>query len=253
MKNKIMACLLVLSMLFVGVAFTSCGETAAEVVEPAFKNTQALKSYKAKMVLAVKCDNETQPVDDTATTEFEYDGKKLYAKIGADGEDKPLEKYTNGDLVYTCGGKATPTIEKLGDKNKMTYAEDLEALFQAPDAADLEEIEVVENEDGTKSVSVVIPDEELNTKFGEAVSNISVFAASNLAISLYDGKMEVVVDANGYVSSYKVTCAADRTWMGNQLRHDVTIDIAFDAPGTDVTVTDISTRTDIKFIDLTKK
>lgn len=248
MKNKIVACLLVLSMLCVGFVFTGCSETAAEVVEPAFKNTRDLKSYSATMVVAVNSDNDFNPVDNSVTTDIEVNDGKMYVKTGDTTSDKKAEYYTDDEWVYSYVGKMG-NKKKLDDTNKLTYAEDLEELFQAPDSADLEELEPVENEDGTKSVSIAIPDEEMNDKFAEIVAEMSPFKESDLPVVLYNGKIDVVVTESGYISSYKMTCSTDRTWIGNQLVHDITVDITFNAPGADITVTDLAGR-DIKFIEL---
>ena len=251
MKNKIVACLLVLSMLCVGFMFTGCSETAAEVVEPAFDNSLALDDYKATLVVSVKSDNETQPVDESVTTEIELSGKKMYVKTGVTGDEKKAsEYYTDGEYVYSYIGKMG-NKKKLTKDNALTYAEDLEKIFLAPDSADLEELEVVENDDGTKSVSIAIPDEELNENYAEIVSATSVFSAANTTVVLYGGKLDVVINEAGYIVSYKLSCKTDRTWIGQQLVHDVTFDISFDQPGAEVTVTDLTAR-DIKFIELNK-
>lgn len=250
MKNKIVACLLVISMLCVGFMFTGCSETAAEVIEPAFKNTQALKSYSATMVVSVKSDNDFNAVDDSTTSMIELNGDKMYVKTGATGDDKVTELYTDGEWVYSYASKMG-NKKKVNNDNKLTYADELKALFIAPTTESLAELEMVENEDGSKSATIAIDKEVLNKNYNEYVAGISVFKASNLPIDLYDGKMEVTVNEAGYVTAYKVTCKTDRTWIGNQLVHEITFDITFDAPGADVTVTDLPSK-DVKFIELNK-
>ena len=139
--------------------------------------------------------------------------------------------------------------KKVNDDNKLTYAEELKKLFIAPTAESLAEIEMVENEDGSQSATIAIDKETLNKNYNEYVSGISVFKASNLPIDLYDGKLEITVNEAGYVTAYKVTCKTDRTWIGNQLVHDITFDITFDNPGADITVTDLPAK-DVKFIEI---
>ena len=248
MKNKIVASLLVLSMLFVGIMLTGCSKSAAEVIEPAFNNTKALKSYSATMVISVKSDNDFNKVDDSTTSQIELNGKKMYVKTGVTGNDKMTELYTDGEWVYSYASKMG-NKKKVSDDNKLTYAEELKKLFIAPTAESLAEIEMVENEDGSQSATIAIDKETLNKNYNEYVSGISVFKASNLPIDLYDGKLEITVNEAGYVTAYKVTCKTDRTWIGNQLVHDITFDITFDNPGADITVTDLPAK-DVKFIEI---
>jgi len=255
MKKRLIACLLALSILTVGLIFTSCAKkvTAAELIETAFEANDDLKSYNADIVFSAKGDNEFKEIDYSRTTEIFVNGDTMYVKDGLTASAKKNEYYTDGTTNYTyigsMGRKQTVT-----DDNKLTFADELEDLFVEPADELLAEIEIVENEEtGVKTVTVNVPDEKFVEMFGKAFGEdfntaSGLPTASAEGASLKDGKIEITVNAGGYVSSYKVSCKTSRTWIGNELVYDLSAEITFKAPGADITVPTINGQD--KFIEI---
>ena len=255
MKKRLIACLLALSILAVGLLFTSCEKklTAAELLDAAFDANEDLKSYNANVVLTAKGQNDFKEIDYSKTTELFVNGNTMYVKEGLTANAKKNEYYTDGTTNYTYIG-SMGRKQAVNDDNKLAFADELDDLFVEPAEDLLAEIEVVANEEtGVKTVTVSIPDDKFAEMFGKTFGD-DFATASGLPTAnaegapLKDGKLEITVNAGGYVSSYKVTCKTTRTWIGNELVYELGAEITFLAPGADIVVPTIKGQD--KFIDI---
>ena len=103
---------------------------------------------------------------------------------------------------------------------------------------------VSDNGDGTRSVSAAISDEEFAEIYQDFIDDMSASAGQEGAVSdlsVSNGKVDITVDENGYVSVYKVSfemnLKVESSGVSMDAKAPVEMAITFHNPGTAVTVT----------------
>jgi len=251
MKKSILAVILVLSMLF---TFAACGEEpkseAYELLNAAMQKTQALDSLDSKMVM-----NMSMEVDGVSMEiPIEYDIKavdmqSVFPKMAATMSVKMFGMTVETDMYMEDG---YCYMSAMGQKMKVK-AEDLDdydALGQANDImVDLDEkylkdVAVVSGSDGKKTVTLTMNVNEFMDEFEDLIDSVGESAASGSSledIDISNISIEVTVDKNGYIDTYKVaydmTVTVDVMDTTSTATASVEASIQYRNPGQSVTVT----------------
>lgn len=266
--KKLTAIGLIFVMLLSVFSLTSCGKvTAYSLITDAQEKMNALDSCDYDMDLSITMDMGIMG------GKIEIPAKVNIKGAGLTGEnpvslmtiemgllesifgDNTLVIYTEGEWIYmVAGGEGRK--EKIETDNTEEEQETLDVL--EADINDLiqkiyseeamKDLEVIENEDGTRSVSMTVPDEVLEdfcnslldliaktTAETEAESPIGEFSISNFV-------SDITVDKEGYLSEddssldLTVKIAADEG-ISLSVTMNLEMSLAFKNPGTAVTVT----------------
>ena len=120
----------------------------------------------------------------------------------------------------------------------------------------LSDVEITENSDGTKTVSVAVSDEKFAEIYKSFVDEMSASAAEGeevSEVSVTNAKVTVTVDKNGYISVYGISfdmnLKAESEGMSLEMKASVDMNIAFKNPGTAVTITPPAGYQDFEEVD----
>ena len=252
--KKISALVLAIVLVCTMLSLASCKElTAYQVFHEAMEKTEALDSFecKANIDMAMKFGGME------ITVPMSYNFKAA----GLKGDKPEFSGTTQLDMgiikvdasVYNSGEYAY--VDMSGTKLKMKLSSeegsqydftkiDDEIVADLPEEA-LKDVQLVENEDGTKSIDVTLTAEEFN-KYCKGMLD-SVKGNENLEnatdITVEDIKLKVVISKDGYISKYsmsfKMNMKVDLGELGGVTETSVAVDadIEYVNPGQTVTVT----------------
>lgn len=250
--KKRMAFALALLMAFSLVLFTSCeNATAYSLVADAVAKNEALDSFDADVDIEMSVEVSGITVDVPMGYQIKASGlagdnpvTSTTMSVTAMGMTMETNAYIEGEWCY---------VTMLGENMKMKVGESaeqydgyssIESVFKPLSEELLADVEITENGDGTRSVSVAIPDEEFETLYQDFVNDMSASAGQEGAVSdlsVTNGKVDITVDGNGYVSVYKVSfemnLKVESSGVSMDAKAPVEMAITFHNPGTAVTVT----------------
>lgn len=254
--RKRISCI-VLSALLVLSAFalTSCDADTYKTLQNATAKTASLDSYEAQMTLSV----EASVAGNSFSIPVKYDIKAA----GLTTDSPVFSAETSLDIGL---GSVGATIYKEADyiylqtegilldtKTKMKCdseeAEDydiasLEDMFEAdlPEEV-LESVELIKNEDGSKTVSLALSSEQFKQYYGKLVDDVASDVADEAEISsltVSDIKVEIHINSDGYISKYLISFGMTETVKFLDETVDasvkVTAEFEYKDPGKTVTV-----------------
>ncbi len=261
MKKKILSLALAALMLVSLFAFTSCAkETPFSLVKSAVEKTSALDAIDVDMTMDMSMDMMGISMDIPMTIDMQATGLKTEApkvytnmKTETSGIEMTVEIYQDGEYFYITipmlGNIKTKASALTADYDSMS---DVESMIKVlPEELFTEEIVIVENTDGTKTVAIDIADEKFNEIYKEFVDGATASIAEGTELSefaLANAKVEVTVNEDGYVAVYKISFDMEMTLsMGEdmaalgmgEMEVTATVDsvITYNNPGEAVTVT----------------
>lgn len=264
--KKFTAVALVLVMLVSLFALTSCeGKklTAYALISDAVAKTNTLDSFEADM--EIKMGVETMGVSMDVPMQYNVkaaglkgDNPVTFSTVSMTmmGMTIKTEAYTEDEWCY---------ITVFGQNMKMKTGEnteeydgyaDIESVVKALPEDILSDVEITENGDGTKTVSVVVSDEKFAEIYKSFVDEMCSSAAEGeevSEVSVTNAKVTITVDENGYVSVYGISfdmnITAESEGMSLEMKASVDMNIAFKNPGTAVTVTPPTGYQDFEEVD----
>lgn len=241
--KRITSVVLAVCMLLSVMVLASCSETPASLVNGAMAKMATLTSVEAKMDAEIKMSmmgiDMTMPIDmhiimDDVKSEKPVGSVK--AEMSFMGESVAMDMYMDGT------GWAYMTV--AGESYKVNAAEAAGELPLSSDSVtdmiaqfpeDLFEGAVIEkNDDGSKSVELVITAEQYAQMFGEALDGLSTSMGG--AVAVKDVTMEITVKG-GYVVEYDIEFDMDMKVQGMDVSATMDMDIDYINPGKAVTVT----------------
>jgi len=266
--KKFTALALVLVMLVALFALTSCeGKkmklTAYALVSDAVAKTEALDSFEADMEIKMGIEAMGVSMDmpmqyNVKASGLKGDNPVTFSKLSMTimGMTMTTEAYTEGEWCY---------VSALGEKAKMKVGADTEEYDGFSDVKSvvkalpedlLSEVEIIENSDGTKTVSVAVSDEKFAEIYKSFVDEMSSSAAEseNVSdVSVENAKVTVTVDKDGYVSVYGIhfdmAVTGESDGISVETKASVDMTITYKNPGTAVTVTLPADYQDYKEVD----
>ena len=257
MKKQLRLVSLIVGILMLcSMSMVSCAEpTTFEIVNDAIVKTQALDSMHAvsEMTMDMKMDlfGMSVPMEipmkmDIKASGLQGDNPVMNMGMSLEMMDEEIafDSYLEGEYLY---------ISAMGENMKVK-SEEMGSMYDARAQIDgtvqqipeelLTDIVAVEKSDGSKAVNLTIPQDQLQTLYGDLLESVQGTAAedspvSNLVIS--DAEVEVVINKDGYVSVYALTFGMDMTVGEGEEAIDCEIDvemkITYQNPGEPVTVT----------------
>lgn len=251
MKKRFLAITLVLCLSFLGVLATSCQRelTAAELLQKADEKTMALEAYSAVMDLQIDMDMMGFSMEIPMTVDMKVknplDNPTTRAKYSMDmlGQTIEMDIYMEDGWMYFSMGETEYTEAEQYKTNMAEFmaeydftgdAQDL--LKELPDDL-LADVVPVKNEDGSRTVSVVLSADVFNEVFAELVESIGETSGAEGDISIGDAKVEITVLENGYYSDYKVEYQMSVNVSGIDADCNVVMSMHYNDPGTPVEIT----------------
>jgi hypothetical protein len=261
MKKKILSLALAVWMLISLFTLTSCAkETPFTLVKNAVEKTNALDAIDVDMTMDMSVDmmgiSMTIPMTvDMQATGLKTEAPKVYTNMKTEtaGVEMTVEIYQDAEYFYITipmlGNIKTKAASLTADYDSIS---DVESMIKVlPEEFFTEEIAIVENEDGTKTVSIDIADEKFNELYKDFVDGATASIAEGTELkefALANAKVEVTVNEDGYVAVYKIAFDMEMTLsMGeemaalgmDEMEVSATVDsvITYNNPGAVVTVT----------------
>ena len=155
------------------------------------------------------------------------------------------ESYTEGEWCYvTALGQNMKVKIGEGSEEYDGYSDMESAIKELPEDI-LSEVEIKENDDGTKTVSVAIADDKFAEIYKDFIGSMSASAAEGSDaisdVSVTNAKVEITADKNGYLSIYGISfdmnIEAESEGLSFETKASVEMNVTFKNPGTAVTVT----------------
>ena len=248
--KKIIA--LVLSVLLVAsmLAFTSCGKepTAYELISAAAEKSSALKDIELEQTVNMKMDMMGMSMD--VPIKMTMKGKNIdsddaiyYSLVNTTmmGMSVDSTVYIEGSDIYTVTMGEGYKMKADEVLDEYDISKDLKAVFYCPAESVFEGIEVVKNEDGTRSVSLVMTQEDYINAYRPYYDSLMGEVGLAGDAKLSDINITVTVNSDGYMCGFKMSCNLEMTVteMGMDVPVKATLDteIKFVNIGSDVTIT----------------
>lgn len=244
MKKKIVSLLLIACLLCTGIMLTSC-QKPSDVIEDAIENTQKLDSYAAEMEIAMEMDMGGMQLSIPVTMDMKVQNAQsdtpiMSATISMSmlGTAMDMDMYSDSEWVYILmdGTGYKVNLEDAGDE--YDYAGDVDSMVQELPENLMAGKELVENTDGSQTMTIEIPPETFAEVFDELVANINEAAAGGeLAdITISDATVAITV-ADGYMASQDVRFKMEMSVSGMAMAANAKATLTFKNPGEAVTVT----------------
>lgn len=243
--------LLSLVMLLGVFMMTSCEEPTAAVVSKAIKNTAALDSFEAKMTLNI--DMKMGGADVSVPMIYDIKAKGMQGDekiIGATAEMEMLgvemlvDIYAEGEWSYvTVSGEAMGQTYSRSYKQKLNADDaqydiesDMQEILKEIPEELLEGVKFTDNEDGSKTVSIVIDDEQFKQMYDDIIESTGAqVGADDLSVTISNATVSVTVDG-GYVKNYEMSYDMTMTVEGVGVTASVTAAIEYSNHNGDVTI-----------------
>lgn len=248
--RKITALALCVLMVLSAFAFTSCAKepTAYELVYEAMEKMSALDSLELEQKMDMKMDMMGMTMDVPMSVKIK--GKHIKSDspiLRADMTTTMMETSVDS-VVYIESGYVFLT--SLSDSYKMKLAdveqeynvlEDLTSVFRCPAESVFEGVEIIKNDDGTRTVSLALTQEDYFAAYGDHSATLLGELGLEGNASFTDIKIDITVNKEGYLCGFKMSCgiAVTVTEMGMDI--PVTATVAIDSKyynfGANVTIT----------------
>ena len=247
-------------------ALTSCEEkklTAYSLVSDAVAKMETLDSFEADM--DIKMGIETMGVSMDVPMQYNVkaaglkgDNPVTFSTVSMTmmGVTMKTEAYTEGEWCYiTAFGQGMKMKAGENTEEYDGYA-DIESVIKEIPEDILSDVEITENSDGTKTVSVAVSDEKFTELYQSLVDEMSASAMEGeavLDVSVTNANVTVTVNKDGYVSVYGVSfdmnLKVESEGASVETVSSVDMTITYKNPGTAVTVTPPAGYQDFEEVD----
>ena len=236
--SVILALALVMSVMLV-----SCKkETAESLVNGAMEKTNAHDAVEAEMkmelVMSVMGMEMEMPIDmkiQAKDTKSEKPTTYTSMTMSFMGEDVSSEAYVEGDWVYSLTeGEGSKMSREEAEEDVGVSADDI--LTEFPSEV-FEGVEIVKNEDGTKTVEFTLTKEQLADLYKELVDSVTETAGGeDTEVDLSDAKIKITVKS-GEIYEYIMSFDMVMNVMGIEATAECTIDCDYVKFDDDVVIT----------------
>ncbi len=245
--KKITSLFLSVALVLCALLCSGCSKelTFNEIIE----NTSALDAVEAIIKTEVSMGAENFSVTVPVTVDMKAKGLTgespvVWAKTTTSmfGESMITETYTEGEYIYFKSddfGSYKMKVADIGDEYDTTG--DFSAMLQNLPEDLLENTEITKNEDGTRTITLSIPDEKFSELFGDLAKDISESLAEaqegeDADLALANAVVTVTV-ADKYVKKYEIEFTMEIDFMGIQMSAETSCSVEIVKTGDDVTVT----------------
>ena len=241
--KRIISVVLAVCMLLSVMVLASCAETPESLINGAMIKMASLTSIEAEMDAEIKMSmlgvDMSMPIDmhvimDEIKSENPVGSVK--AEMSFLGESVAMDMYMDGKgwaYMTVAGESYKVNTEAASAELPLSSDSVTDMITQFPE--DLFEGAVIEkNDDGSKSVTLVITAEQYAELFGEAMDSLS--GSLGAAVSVKDVTLEITVKG-GYVVEYDIEFDMDMNIEGMTVSASMDMDIDYINPGKAVKVT----------------
>ena len=242
--KKWMSLLLVLGLLCsLPLSLGSCAKKPAAIVVEALAKTAALEEYEAEMVMKVVMEVNGEKVEIPVEMDMKVKDAKsehptafVEMEMEVMGVGMNTDAYVEGEWVYISMGAIQYKAKAEDAGMEPTYSEDM--LKEIP-LEILETAEVVENADGSITLSVDIPEDVFEDIFDEMIDSMNETAGASLTdldLKLMDTRVKITVK-DGYVTVYQIDYTMEMTVMGSTVKAEASAVMTYKNIGQPVTIT----------------
>lgn len=241
--RKILSAVLAVCMLLSVMLLTSCGETPESLINGAVLNMAQLESMEADVDMEIKMSmmgvDITMPIDMHLAMADVKSGKPVAAidaEMSMMGETVTMNMYMDGSewAYLTVAGVSYKA--KLADAKEafpMDTSSATDVLKELP-ADLLADAEIVKNEDGSKSVALVITADKFSEVYGADVMEGLTSTAGD-SVTMKDVTVVITVK-DGYIVEYDMAFDMDMTVEGKDVAASMDMKIHYLNAGQTVTV-----------------
>ena len=240
--KKFLSVILALSLVM-SVMLVSCKkETAESLVNGAMEKTNAHDAFEAEMkmelVMSVMGMEMEMPIDmkiQAKDAKSEKPTTYTYMTMSFMGENLTSEAYLEGDWVYSVEeGEGSKMSREEAEEDVGVSADDI--LTEFPSEV-FEGVEIVKNEDGTKTVEFTLTKEQLADLYKELVDSVTETAGGeDTEVDLSDAKIKITVKS-GEIYEYVMSFDMVMSVMGIEATAECTIDCDYVKFDDDVVIT----------------
>ena len=257
--KKLTAVSLILMMFLSVLMLSSCGEvTAYSLVTDAQEKMNKLDSYEMDMDVTITVDMGTM----SGTIPYKINtkasglmGENPVSLSTATVINETMVTYTEGDWIYTVSGGVGTKSRVDNEMMERLSSTVAESLINNPFSEEMmQDVEIMENEDGTRSVSVPMSDDTFEGLFDSILDEIfsDEISEAFLAVGIEDIRMsftdvvtDFTVNEDGYFVKYDMSgnlvmgITASEEAGGTSVSMEMPFDMSctYKNPGTAVTVT----------------
>ena len=194
---------------------TSCTGSAEKLVVRAMEKTEALDAYCAQLVMDIEMKAGTQEIEmltvmDLSVVDATTRNPELYAEAYMEimGESVEYEMYVEDGWVYMLqngDGYKMSTHDAFDDEDDVT--ETFDDFFQELPETVYKDIKIVKNDDGSKSVSLSIPNDVFEDAYSDLTDSVMDSVTEGVAFSdltLKNAVLDITVK-DGYISVFEIT------------------------------------------------
>lgn len=240
--KKWMSLLLVLGLLCsLPLSLGSCAKKPAAIVVEALAKTAALEEYEAEMVMKVVMEVNGEKVEipvemDMKVKDAKSDHPKAFVEMEMEvmGTGVNTDVYVEGEWAYISMGAIQYKAKAEDAGMEPTYSEDM--LKEIPSEI-LETAEVVENADGSVTLSMNVPEDMFEDIFDEMIESMNETAGASFTdLKLKDTHVKITVK-DGYVTVYTMDYTMEMTVMGSTMEAQASAVMTYKNIGLPVTIT----------------
>lgn len=245
MKRKIVSVLLALCVVLMCVSLTACkNESAYSVIGSAVEKTQALDSMAAEMKIEMNMAMEGMTMSipitaDMKVKDLQSENPIVSSNISMSmlGQNVEMEMYQEGDWAYIVIDDMKYKTNITEAESEYDYSDDMNDMLKSLPEELLKDVQVVVNADGSKTVTVSIPDEKFSEIYEDFLEGLDTATGTEGAdIKISDAVVTITV-AEDYISVYDMKFNMDMEIEGVATATEVKATITYKDLGTEVTVT----------------
>ncbi len=235
----------------------SCGlvekASAFATVHDAIEKTRALDSMDCEldMEMTMSMEGMTMTVPVKAAIKAKNTNSKPVAHSTVStqmlGMDMEIEMYQEGDWAYIRMKGAEYKVNMAAEEAaEYDYTDEAQAMLQDLPEDLFKDVKAQENEDGSATVTVPIPNEVFTTVYKDLLASLNDSAdEEGMKVTVKDAVVKITV-ADGYVTVYDMSFGMDVDVMGMATSYQVKGAVKYINPGADVTVTPMEGYQDFK-------
>lgn len=241
--KKITSVVLAVCMLFSVLMLASCSETPASLVNGAMAKMADLTSVEAKMDAEIKMSmmgiDMSMPIDMhiiVEDTKSEKPSGSVKAEMSFMGESVVMDMYMDGQgwAYMTVAGESYKVNTEAAEGELPLSSDSVtDMITQFPEEY-FEGVEIEKNDDGSKSVTLVLTTEQFAQLFGDMLDGLSDSMGG--AVTVKDVTLEITVK-DGYVVEFDIEFDMDMNMEGMAVSAEMDMDIDYINPGKEAKAT----------------
>ena len=245
MKKRLFSLVLALCLLCCCGMLSGCTEkSAAEVINTAVKNSEALDAIAAEMKLDMHMAMEGITMDipmtmDIKATDLKKEKPTMYTKMTTSlvGQAVEMEMYQEGDWMYIATDGMNYKMNAAEAAEEYDFSDDMDAMVQELPEELLKDVKLTKNEDGSQSVTVSIDGKKFSELYDDYIEDVNASADIEVGTPTIDNAVVTITVKDGYVTVYAMDF--DMTVTVEEISSTVKVKatITYKEPGKAVTVT----------------